>query len=156
MEVKREITTEMQELGETLRDALVENWILRGHNTTGNFIEDLTVEWTEEGSLEIRGPGYGLIQNTGIESGNIPYSGRGGGGKSKYITGLINWVELKLGISGQRGKSIAFSIAEKHRVRGMLGSGWLDEVWEMHREDINSAALRAMNSIVQNELDKKK
>lgn len=68
---------------------------------------------------------YGGVFETGVPAANIPFGGTnrnsGGGGTSKYIQGLVNWINIKGFLSGldKNPLSIAFAIAHKHKKFGM-------------------------------------
>ena len=116
----------------TIKDRIIYHWVLAGHPVTGAFEQNLRheIELTDEQTtIKIIGPAYGIYKNIDILPENVPFKRepRGRGGKSKYITGLKNWVQMKLGISDDReALGIAFAIATKHSRDGIPGSGWLD------------------------------
>lgn len=136
-----------------LIEQIIEEWTAAGHNVTGNFIESLRGEWVEEDDkwqLRIWGNDYGLIKNSGVPAANIPYKrknrGQGSGGQSKYITGIKNWVMLRLGIGDERkALGVAFAIANKHSERGIPGSGFLDTVLEKNMQTINELSKKTLN-----------
>ncbi|GAG89485.1 unnamed protein product, partial [marine sediment metagenome] len=70
-----------------------------------------TIEGTSEG--------YGVIVDQGVKAERIPYSGRSGGGKSKYIEGLKQYAILRMGVDESEALGIAFAIANTHIKQGM-------------------------------------
>jgi len=143
--------SKLNQLIELLIELIDDEFTLQGHPDTGRFQESL------EGLIEYDGPDikvqiwgndYGLYLSDGVPPESVPYTrrkrGQGSGGESKYITGLHNWVQRKLGISDHReALSIAFAIAERHSeegfpiVDGQLGSKFLEEVEEKHKKRID-------------------
>ena len=124
------------ELIQVIKDRLLFHWVLAGHPTSYKFEEHLMStpaeieETADSTTIKIKGLAYGLYQNFGILPENIPYKvePRGRGGTSKYITGLKNWVQMKLGIQDEReALGIAFAIAKTHSEEGLIGTGWIDE-----------------------------
>lgn len=99
----------------------------KGHVNTGRLLASIEKRVYEEantitGIVEFLD--YGIPQDRGVPASKIPFSGIGGGGKSKYIQGLISWVKSK-GFGAAtlaEQKSIAFAIAHTHKF-GKSGSG---------------------------------
>lgn len=126
-------------------EKIKEEWVLAGHPTTGAFEESLESEELQEDNktiINILGYEYGIYMDEGVPADRIPYTrrkrGQGRGGKSRYITGLHNWVKLKLGISDEReALSVAFAIAHKHSIDGIEGSGFLKEMREKYNQEID-------------------
>jgi len=147
----------LHEIGNLVIEKITDEWTLAGHNLTGGFIESLEVfikETQDSLNIEIWGNEYGIYVSTGVEAQNIPYTrrrrGQGQGGTSKYITGLINYVQTRMGVGDHReATSIAFAIANTHSVHGMLGSGFLDEVSEKHQESIDNAVTAYLDERVE-------
>lgn len=151
----------MENLANLIIRKIEDEWILAGHNLTGGFIDSLAAIYEETKDsiiINIEGYGYGIYLNEGVTADNIPYTSRRGqrgmrGGKSKYITGLHNYVKLRMGITDDRqALGIAFAIAETHKERGILGSGYLDEVNKKHSEEINMAVSEYLDAIIEGEL----
>ena len=144
----------MDSIIDKIINSIREQWVLAGHSLTQAFEKSIRAEVTEEGGktvINFWGRAYGLYQNFGVTADRIPYTkrenrkGKSGGKKSKYITGLKNWVKLRMGISDEReALGIAFAIAEKHKDEGMRtkggvgigGSGFLEKVKKEHEQDI--------------------
>ena len=63
---------------------------------------------------------YFNVVNTGVKSNRIPYRGRGNGGKSKYIQGLIRFWKIKKGLGEKEATRAAFALANKHKKEGMF------------------------------------
>lgn len=98
----------------------------QGHRLTGdliNSVENRLHEVLDSLGIEGRVLSYGRFMETGVTKENIPFSGTGGGGKSKYITGLINWAQIKFGLSALKAKGAAFAIAKNHLKSGMPSRG---------------------------------
>jgi len=146
----------MIELIELLKEKIKEEWTLAGHPTTGQFEESLEDEILYEDNkmiLNILGNEYGIYMNYGVEPDRIPYTrrnrGQGQGGTSRYITGLQNWVKIKLGITDEReALSVAFAIAEKHSVDGIDGSGFLDNVRNNYQQEMDSIVEKHYDEIM--------
>ncbi len=98
----------------------------QGHRLTGdliNSVESRLHEVLDSLGIEGRVLSYGRFVETGVTKDRIPFSGTGGGGKSKYITGLINWSMIKFGLSAKKAKGVAFAIAQNHLKSGMPTRG---------------------------------
>ncbi len=124
--------------------ALSDAYDKAGHTLTGQLIADISSD------VEVRNGGflisylsykYGAYLNFGVKPVKIPYTRGSGAGKSAYITGLMKYVNLRMGISDKKQqKSVAFAIAEAHKKKGMplatpLGSGWADGAVEQVERD---------------------
>lgn len=121
-----------ERIKEIITSEIVEEWVAEGHSLTGDTIN--TIKYSVEGdTLSAYINKYAVYQSRGVPASDIPYSGNGGGGKSLYIQGLINYVKLRIGKPGKEGIGIAFAIARKHKEVGMqirtkgAGTGWLDK-----------------------------
>lgn len=114
-------------LGLELEEALGSELIRQGHRLTGALIQSISVKIFERfDSLGLEGifNDYGIFLDTGVSKDKIPFSGATGrGGKSLYITGLINWVRLKFKVNAKKAKGIAFAIAHTHKKKGMPAGG---------------------------------
>lgn len=117
----------LQKLADTLADfifpQLVDELNRQGHKLTGALMDSFEVkvrEKTDTISIEFLMLKYGLSLNYGIKPAKIPYTigGPARGGKSKYITGLINFAQKKFNADKKRAKAIAFAIAYKHKKEG--------------------------------------
>jgi hypothetical protein len=125
-----------------LMDWIIDEWRLAGHSLSGSFEKSLTAETTmlEDGvKIDVVGNEYGIYMNAGVKPENIPYTrrnrGEGKGGTSKYITGLKNYVQRRMGISDEKeALGIAFAIANKHKEEGIIGSGFLRSVADKHMD----------------------
>jgi hypothetical protein len=129
---------ELTEIGNKVIESIKDEWILKGHNLTDSFINSLEIRETPSG-IEIWGNTYSKYVNRGVPAANIPYQRGSGAGKSKYITGLHNYVILRMGLSEKEALGVAFAIAETHKKNGMLGSGFLDEAIKMNDIDIDKS-----------------
>jgi hypothetical protein len=145
----------LKELGEDIKEVMVEQWELQGHRMDkSRFVSELECEIEEDREvthLRFYGVVYGKYINQGVSAANIPFGRRTGARRSKYIQGLIKYVERRMGVSGREGVSIAFAIANKHKEEGMptpasakfsqtgKRTGWLDEALEAGRDKIDRA-----------------
>ena len=106
-----------------LHDALMAEWRAQGHYMTGKVVEEIDYEINRTfGGVTITGlmPAYGGYINEGVSASNIPYSPGSGAGKSKYIEGLIGYVQKRMAINDLReAKSVAFAIAQTQKRQGM-------------------------------------
>jgi hypothetical protein len=150
----------IKEISDVVISAIREQWVLAGHSMTRSFEESLRYEVKQEGiitQLKFYGKAYGVYLSRGVPASGIPYTPGGGrGGTSKYITGIKNWVQMKLGISDQReALGIAFAIAKKHSERGMpirdgqLGSRFLLKVQQQHKKEIGEAVKKYFDLRIQ-------
>jgi hypothetical protein len=97
-------------------------WRLQGHELTGSAVKQMeTMVRMEINTLIIEGfvPNYMAINNSGVTAARIPYTPNSGRPPSKYISGLIDYVQRRMGKSEKEAKSIAFAIASKHKKEGM-------------------------------------
>tara|TARA_B100001094_G_scaffold226330_1_gene220747 strand:- start:11364 stop:11885 length:522 start_codon:yes stop_codon:yes gene_type:complete len=100
---------------------------------------DTAVRLNNGGSLKTKG------------SSDVPFSGRGGGGQSAYIGGLIKWAMQKYGLDEKNAKRMAFKVAgaAKDRGRTVKSPGWLDdakrELEDMINQEISAAITVAIN-----------
>jgi hypothetical protein len=97
-------------------------WRLQGHELTGAAVKQMeTMVRMEINTLIIEGfvPDYMAINNQGVPSNKIPYYPGSGRKTSKYIDGLIDYVQRRMGKSEKEAKGIAFAIASKHKKEGM-------------------------------------
>jgi hypothetical protein len=97
-------------------------WRLQGHELTGSAVKQMeTMVRMEINTLIIEGfiPDYMAINNQGVTAARIPYTPNSGRPPSKYISGLIDYVQRRMGKSEKEAKGIAFAIASKHKKEGM-------------------------------------
>eukprot|EP00919_Chromeraceae_sp_WS-2016_P071161 GHVR01168589.1.p1 GENE.GHVR01168589.1~~GHVR01168589.1.p1 ORF type:complete len:155 (+),score=16.06 GHVR01168589.1:625-1089(+) len=117
---------------------LIESFQSKGHSMNGKFetsVRNIVVHLTDQIIIEGYYADYGDYLNKGVEARSIPYnpSVRTGAGKSRYIEGLIRYVEFRLHKSGREGVGIAFAIANRQKQKGMSlrrtkrGSFFVDE-----------------------------
>lgn len=94
----------------------------QGHVLTGRLSDSIEYNIQVSGdivSAVMECEDYGLAIEFGVPSSRIPYTpGRGGGGTSKYIQGLIRFWNLR-GVTGREGIRAAFATAAKHKREGM-------------------------------------
>ena len=101
-------------------------WRAQGHELTGSAVKQMeTFVRMEINTLIIEGfvPDYMAINNQGVPSNRIPYYPGSGRKTSKYIDGLIDYVQRRMGKSEKEAKGIAFAIASKHKKEGMPTKG---------------------------------
>lgn len=132
----------ISKIKDKLKEYIITEFKLKGHNLTGSFIDSLEVDY-DNYKFTIKGNAYGINLNDGVKASNIPYSGRSGaGGSSKYITGLKNYVKERMGISDERkALSIAFAIATKHSRDGIDGSGFIDDALDKINKNLDNLIL---------------
>ena len=94
----------------------------QGHKMTGDLYNSIKYEIRSEASkviIDYSFLDYGMVQNYGIKADRIPFSAGSGAKKSKYIDGLVKFVQNRMGKSGKEAERIAFAIARKHKTEGM-------------------------------------
>ena len=97
-------------------------WRAQGHELTGSAVKQMeTMIRFEINTLVIEGlvPDYMAINNQGVPANKIPYYPGSGRKESKYIKGLMRYVQQRMGKSEKESKGIAFAIASKHKKEGM-------------------------------------
>jgi hypothetical protein len=97
-------------------------WRAQGHELSGSAVKQMeTLVRMEINTLVIDGlvPDYMAINNSGVTADRIPYYPNSGRKTSKYIDGLIDYVQRRMGKSEKEAKGIAFAIASKHKKEGM-------------------------------------
>jgi len=152
-----------EQIADILKNQIIDEWVLAGHSLSGSFEESLEAEFVDTTRgyiINIWGNEYGIYRSKGVPAENIPYTrrkrGQGRGGKSKYLTGLINYVQMRMGIGDyNEAVGVAFAIAEKHKQYGMLGSGFLDEVKEKVEEKITEEISKGLDIQINSILDEK-
>jgi hypothetical protein len=94
----------------------------QGHKMTGDLYNSIKYEIRSEASkviIDYSFLDYGMVQNYGIKPDRIPFNPGSGAKKSKYIDGLVKFVQNRMGKSGKEAERIAFAIARKHKTEGM-------------------------------------
>ena len=108
---------------EFLKRKIIDELKKQGHVATGNLINSIEIK-TEKTSEGLKGyiimDGYANILDKGVKANRVPYSGNtGGGGTSKYIEALIEWIGvIKPSLAQNERKSFAFAIAQKAKKEG--------------------------------------
>lgn len=101
--------------------------IVQGHNLTGNLassIEAYTLDTLSGYFIRFYWEDYGVPLDTGVPAEKIPFSPGSGKRSSKYIDGLIKYVQQRMNITGDKeAKSVAFAIAYKQKQEGMSTDG---------------------------------
>jgi hypothetical protein len=88
----------------------------QGHILTGDLLKSITVSknsTTDEAEANILMNDYFNVVNTGVKSNRIPYRGRGNGGTSKYIQGLIRFWKIKKRSWRKRSKTGSIRIGKQ-------------------------------------------
>ena len=110
-----------------LREALLAEWSAQGHFESGKVVEEIDYLIEREfGRVSVVGMMYpfGIYIDRGVDAGNIPFSPGSGKKKSKYIDGLINFVQRRMAIADlKEAKSVAFAIAHTQKKEGMPTRG---------------------------------
>jgi len=120
----RDITTGFFKALENMADRAKLELAEQGHRASGRGIDSIEAKITEVAITRIVGVilanDYLIPVDTGVPAARVPFSGVGGGGTSKYIQGLINWINIiKPGLSAPENKSFAFAIAYTHKKQGI-------------------------------------
>jgi hypothetical protein len=156
-------------LKQRIKDALMREWKAQGHFMNGKIVEDIEYELNQSfGSLELIGKmyAYGTYQETGVEASNIPFSPGSGAKRSKYIEGLMRFVEKRMAITDLRTKkSVAFAIAHTQKKEGMptRGSfafsstgkrtGWINDAFEKNIGSIGDFVRQFYGEFVRTEME---
>lgn len=110
-----------------LKEALLNEWKAQGHYINGKIVEEMEFLIERDlGRVAIIGRmfAYGAYQDAGVDAANIPFSPGSGAKKSKYIDGLVRFVQKRMAVSTmEEAKSIAFAIAHTHKKEGMPSRG---------------------------------
>ena len=126
--------------------ALMDEWKAQGHFESGKIVDEIDYIIQQDlEQLSIIGNmyPYGVYQDTGVSASNIPYTRGSGAGKSKYIEGLISWVQRRMAVSElKEAKSIAFAIATTQKKEGMPTQGALSHSATGKRTEWVSDALQ--------------
>jgi len=110
------------QLADYLRQKIIDNYIAQGHRMTGVFAETLKVVLKTElydKIIEGMGEQYAIFLDKGVSRGRVPFNPGSGAGKSKYIEGLREFAEIKMGLSGKEALGAAFAIAHTQKKEGM-------------------------------------
>ena len=135
-----EVAIFMDRIEDEVKKALLKHFTDEGHTLTGKLIADIETEVTSYSggfAIDFMAAKYGAYLNFGVKAARIPYTRGSGAGRSAYITGLMKYVSLRMGINDEKQqKSVAFAIAEAQKKRGMplrtagLGTQWADKASE--------------------------
>ena len=78
---------------------LANSWKEKKHDLTGNLVDSIEYKIGAD-FIDVYMNDYGAIQDRGVTAANIPYTeGSGSKKKSAYITGLMDYVDIKMGLS---------------------------------------------------------
>lgn len=126
--MKLDLRITMEEISAYTIRYLKEELEQQGHKLTGNLENSLEAIVTDTGKMwtsEVMWEAYGGAVNNGVKADRIPYSPGSGAKHSKYIAGLIRFVELRrMAPAGSKeAVRIAFAIARKHKQEGMPTRG---------------------------------
>lgn len=124
---KKKVIQRFLEGLEKLADKGKQELAQQGHRATGKGIASIEAKITSQSLDKLVGVilanDYLIPVDLGVSASRIPF-GQGGGGKSKYIQGLINWVSvIKPGLSEKKKLSFVFAIAKTHKREGMPSRG---------------------------------
>lgn len=107
----------LERIASRLEGAVAAEFVAQGHSNTGKTLK--TIEFKRNGfSIELTMAEHAVILDKGVKASRIPYGGRGGGGRSKFIQGLIKYFKSK-GFGKEDSKSMAFATANKMKQEGM-------------------------------------
>jgi len=120
--MKIDVSAALKEVMELYRTQLRAELRAQGHFSTGKLSDSIEYEISAVANLVVGRmfvQDYGEYVERGVKAGDVPYAGgRGRGGTSRYIEGLIGWWQEK-GLGPKEAKSAAFATANKHRVEGI-------------------------------------
>jgi len=116
-------------------EQLANSWKEKKHDLTGNLVDSIEYKIGAD-FIDVYMNDYGAIQDRGVTAANIPYSQGSGRKTSKYIEGLMNYVDTRMGITkgSRENKAVAFAIAHSHKAKGMRlgdngkGSKWITSI----------------------------
>ena len=119
----------------------------QGHKASGKGINSLSSDITKS-DLEllvgvIMAEDYLLIVDEGVKASSVPFAGRGSGGTSQYIQGLMDWADIiKPGLATRERINFVFAVANTQRRTGIPTPGsfrfssngrrtnWIEESFE--------------------------
>ena len=133
------LTEITKQIAEITKQNIINTFKLQGHSLTGKFeseieyiISNIITSESIENKINTKNGlridfymlNYGKYLEQGVPASKIPYiskkRGQGTGGTSKYIQGLIRYVNSRMGISSiKEATNVAFKIAHKHSKEGM-------------------------------------
>ena len=118
----------LNEIAETVKALIIEEWRKQGHSLTGAFEEKIFYEIKEDSGVEIvikdgTERHYGTILNYGVPASLIPFSPGSGKKESKYIAALFEYAKSRMEASDEDALRIAFAIAYTHKREGMPSKG---------------------------------
>lgn len=122
--VTDKLTTAIRAAMTDLQKRLIAELQAQGHRLTGALEKSIQYEVKVEGdtiTAVMTALDYGLVMEFGVPANRIPY-GKGGGGTSKYIQGLVRFFTLR-GLGSREALSAAFATAKKHKREGMPSRG---------------------------------
>lgn len=108
-----------------LQKRLIAELRAQGHRLTGALEDSISFDVQTDGNsitAVMTALDYGLVMEFGIPANRIPYGGKGTGGTSKYIQGLIRFFSLR-GLGSREALSAAFATAKKHKREGLPTRG---------------------------------
>jgi len=127
MLTKQKVIQRFQDGLEKLADQARQELAQQGHRATGKGIASLEGKVTSDNLRKLVGVilanDYLIPVDTGVSASRVPF-GRGGGGTSKYIQGLLRWVNvIRPGLSDRERFSFVFAIANTHEREGIPSRG---------------------------------
>lgn len=126
IQLANQLRSNLDKLGEFLVEELAMELVAQGHRATGKLVGsiDYAVRELVNGiSLEISYLEYGRFMNDGVPASRIPFGKKTGAKTSKYIQGLIDWINQKQLARGISALGLAIGIARKHKQEGMPTKG---------------------------------
>lgn len=142
----------------------------QGHVATGNLLKSVEVTgqiFGDGGVINVYYEDYGNPVDTGVSAGNIPFSPGSGAKSSRYIQGLMQWVEVIKGfaVGSRENKAMAFAVAHTHKKGGMPSrgsfqfssngrrTGWAERTIENSRGKISELILQGAGDAIERSLD---
>lgn len=144
----------------------------QGHRATGKLINSIEAQITSDDIDNLIGvilaEDYGLIVDSGVPAGRIPFTPGSGAKSSKYIQALIDWIDIiRPGLADNERKSFAFAIAHTHKREGMptrassrfskdgTRTNWIESSFEGQAEEIERELriLRIINASFERSID---
>ena len=164
--LKTRAAQDLNKIGFYVVDQLRRTLQIQGHSLTGALeksIESVSDRLNDGFIIKFYYEQYGTAVDAGISKDRIPYTpGEKRADTSKYIEGLVKYVQQRMNISGDKDAlSAAFAIARKHKNEGMSTiaskefsdtkqrNKWVDNTLER----IDEALAEKINDIIWHILD---
>ncbi len=123
-----EIKERFQRALDELADKGKRELLAEGHRASGRGIDSLEGKITEQGFDKLVGVilanDYLIPVDTSVSAARVPYNRGSGAGRSAYIEGLLDWVDIiKPGLVEKEKRSFVFAIAATHKRDGIPSKG---------------------------------